>query len=164
MEGLWDKLIEILEKESGLYRDILELSRHKTSTIVEGKVSELEQITRVEQKILLNVGGLEQQREEAVKQLASHMKMQADQLNLGLVVEEAQENLKDKFISLKDEIASILNELKEVNDLNSHLIEKSLEYIDFSMNLITGSPSDVTYSAKKGKGKGEGKSFFDQKV
>ncbi|NLX87400.1 MAG: flagellar protein FlgN, partial [Clostridiales bacterium] len=64
MKGLWERLVEILEKESALYRDILDLSRHKTSTIVEGKVSQLEQLTGVEQKLLLNVGGLEQQREE----------------------------------------------------------------------------------------------------
>ena len=46
------------EQESALYRDIFELSKHKTNTIVEGKVTELEQLTGVEQKMLLGIGNL----------------------------------------------------------------------------------------------------------
>ncbi len=164
MEGLWKKLIEILEKESGLYKDILELSRHKTNTIVEGKVAELEQITRVEQKMLLNIGGLEQQREDAVNQLARSLNVPADQLSIDLAIDKVGADLKERLVALKDDIAAQLKELKQVNDLNSQLIEKSLEYIDFSINLIAGSPSDVTYNTAKGKGKDKGVSFFDQKV
>ncbi len=164
MKGLWERLIEILEKESALYRDILDLSRHKTNTIVEGKVSQLEQLTGVEQKLLLNVGGLEQQREEVVGQLARLLGIPADGLNIGVAVEQAEDGFKEKLTALKDEIENTLKDLKEVNDLNSELIKKSLEYIDFSINLIAGGPEDVTYDAKKGRDKGEGASFFDQKV
>ncbi|NLO25145.1 MAG: flagellar protein FlgN [Clostridiales bacterium] len=164
MEGLWERLIEILEQESALYRDIFELSKHKTNTIVEGKVTELEQLTGVEQKMLLGIGNLEQQREEAVNQLARHLDVPADQFNISLAIKKAGEDLQDKFAGLKDEISSILKELKEVNDLNSQLIEKSLEYIDFSINLIAGDLPDITYNAKKSGGKDKGGSFFDQKV
>lgn len=163
MKGLWERLIEILEKESALYRDILDLSRHKTNTIVEGKVSQLEQLTGVEQKLLLNVGGLEQQREEVVGQLARLLGIPADGLNIGVAVEQAEDGFKEKLTALKDEIENTLKDLKEVNDLNSELIKKSLEYIDFSINLIAGGPEDVTYDAKKGRDKGEGASFLTKK-
>jgi flagellar biosynthesis/type III secretory pathway chaperone len=164
MEGLWERLIEVLEKESSLYRDILALSRHKTNTIVEGKVGQLEQLTGVEQKMLLSIGGLERQREETVNELARFLGIPADQLNISLAVQKAGEGLKERLADLRDEITMTLKELKEVNDLNSDLIEKSLEYIDFSINLIAGCPSDVTYSDKKGRGEDKGVSFFDQKV
>ena len=164
MDSLWERLIDILEKESALYRDILDLSRHKTNIIVEGKVSELEQFIGVEQKMLLGVGNLEQQREETVSRLARHIGVPADQFNISLAIQQAGESLRDRFAGLKDEISCILKELKEVNDMNSQLIEKSLEYIDFSINLIAGDPTDVTYSAKKGKGKDKGGNLFDQKV
>jgi flagellar biosynthesis/type III secretory pathway chaperone len=164
MEGLWERLIEVLEKESALYRDILALSKHKTNTIVEGKVSQLEQLTGVEQKMLLSIGGLERQREETVNELARFLGIPADQLNISLAVQKAGEGLKERLADLRDEITMTLKELKEVNDLNSDLIEKSLEYIDFSINLIAGCPSDVTYSDKKGRGEDKGVSFFDQKV
>jgi flagellar biosynthesis/type III secretory pathway chaperone len=164
MKSLWERLIEILEKESALYRDILDLSRHKTNTIVEGRVSQLEQLTGVEQRLLLSVGGLEQQREEVVDQLARRLGIPADELNISVAVEQAEDELKEKLVALKEEIENTLKDLKEVNDLNSELIKKSLEYIDFSINLIAGGPEDVTYDAKKGRDKGKGASFFDQKV
>ena len=165
MEALWEKLIDILEQEGALYRDILELSRHKTETIVEGKVTTLEQLTGVEHKMVMNAGRLEQQREETVNQLAESLKIKPEQLNFSLVVEKTEGNIRDRFLSYRDEIAVTLKELKEVNDLNSHLIKKSLEYIDFSINLIAGSSSEVTYNDKKdGKGKDKGASFFDKKV
>ena len=137
-KSLWERLIEILEKESALYRDILDLSRHKTNTIVEGKISQLEQLTGVEQRLLLSVGGLEQQREEVVDQLARLLDIPADQLNISMAVKQAEDGLKERLAALKDEIENTLKDLKEVNDLNSELIKKSLEYIDFSINLIAG--------------------------
>jgi flagellar biosynthesis/type III secretory pathway chaperone len=165
MEALWEKLIDILEQEGALYRDILELSRHKTETIVEGKVTTLEQLTGVEHKMVMNAGRLEQQREETVNQLAESLKIKPEQLNFSLVIKKTEGNIRDRFLSYRDEIAVTLKELKEVNDLNSHLIKKSLEYIDFSINLIAGSSSEVTYHDKKdGKGKDKGASFFDKKV
>ena len=165
MEALWEKLIDILEQEGALYRDILELSRHKTETIVEGKVTTLEQLTGVEHKMVMNAGRLEQQREETVNQLAESLKIKPEQLNFSLVIKKTEGNIRDRFLSYRDEIAVTLKELKEVNDLNSHLIKKSLEYIDFSINLIAGSSSEVTYNDKKdGKGKDKGASFFDKKV
>ena len=161
MKSLWERLIEILEKESALYRDILDLSRHKTNTIVEGRVSQLEQLTGVEQKLLLNVGGLEQQREEVVDQLARLLGIPADGLNIGVAVEQAEDELKEKLIALKDEIENTLKDLKEVNDLNSELIKKSLEYIDFLLTLLPG-PEDVTYDAK-GQGQGQGCKLLTKK-
>ena len=96
--------------------------------------------------------------------MARHLDVPADQFNISLAIKKAGEDLQDKFAGLKDEISSILKELKEVNDLNSQLIEKSLEYIDFSINLIAGDLPDITYNAKKSGGKDKGGSFFDQKV
>lgn len=166
MEGLWEKLIDVLEEERVLYRDILELSRHKTGTIVEGKVAELEQLTGVEQKLMLSVGGLEQQREETVKQLTRRLNISADELSISTAINQAGNGFGDRLKELKDDISEILKELKNVNDLNSQLIEKSLEYIDFSINIIAGNPSDVTYDSKKGRsvGRNKGGKFFDHKV
>lgn len=164
MENLWEKLIGILEEENILYKDILALSRHKTGTIVEGKVSELEQLTKVEQRMMISIGNLEQQREAAVEGLTRHLNIPAEELNISLAVEQVGEGLGNRLNVLKLEISEILKELKKVNDLNSQLIERSLEYIDFSMNLIAGNSSEVTYSAKKGGDKGKGGSLFDYKA
>lgn len=165
MKILWENLIDILEQEGRLYQDILELSRRKTDTIVEGKVKDLEQLTGIEQKMVMNAGQLERQREEIVRRLAADLEIQPERLNFSLVLDKTEGQLKQRFLDYREQIDSTLKELKQVNDLNSHLIKKSLEYIDFSINLISGSPSELTYDNSKDKnGKDRNASFFDKKA
>ncbi len=160
---LWEELAKTLEEENILYRDILELSKHKTGIIVEGKVSKLEQLMKVEQGMILRAGKLEQRRIDEVNRLARYFGVSCDKFNISLAIDSTKdEDLKTKLVSLKDGISSSLKELKEVNDLNGELIEKSLEYIDFSINLIGGKDSETTYNGKKDRDKGG--NFFDQKA
>ena len=70
---------------------------------------------------------------------------------------------------LREETKSItdtLTKLKEVNDLNGRLIEQSLDYINFSVDLITSSlePIDGVYEAKEGDNKKEKINLFDAKA
>lgn len=164
MEGLLITLVEILEQENRIYKDLLEISRHKTDIIIEGKVSELDRMTGVEQKMVVNVGQLEKQREDLIKEMARHLEMDAREINMELIIDGVDAQLKDKFLNIKEEVTDTLNELKQVNDLNSELIEKSLEYINFSIGLITDNSNNTTYNSRRDKDKGEGLSFFDQKV
>ncbi|MBA1334012.1 MAG: hypothetical protein HPY66_1496 [Firmicutes bacterium] len=164
MEGLLITLVEILEQENRIYKDLLEISKHKTDIIVEGKVSELDRMTGVEQKMVVNVGQLEKQREELIKDMARHLEMDAQEINMELIIDGVDGQLKERFLNIKGEVTATLNELKQVNDLNSELIEKSLEYINFSIGLITDNSNNTTYNSRRDKEKGEGLSFFDQKV
>ncbi len=165
MDGLWEGLAEILEKENVLYRDILELSRHKTGIIVKGKVSELEQLMKVERDMILKAGELEQRRIDEINRLARHFNMPRDEFNITAAIERtSNDDIGKRLMVFRDEISASLRELKEVNDLNGELIEKSLEYIDFSINLVASHDADITYDGKKGKDKGKGGNFFDQKV
>lgn len=164
MEGLLTKLIEVLERENGIYKDILDISRHKTEIIVEGKVTELDRMTGIEQKMVFNVGQLEKQREELLREMAQFMDIGVEEINMDHVIDEADGHLKDRFSKIREEISATLKELKEVNDLNSQLIEKSLEYIDFFIDLITDNSSGTIYSNRRDKDKGERVSFFDQKA
>ena len=164
MEGLLITLVEILEQENRIYKDLLEISKHKTDIIVEGKVSELDRMTGVGQKMVVNVGQLEKQREELIKDMARHLEMDAQEINMELIIDGVDGQLKERFLNIKGEVTATLNELKQVNDLNSELIEKSLEYINFSIGLITDNSNNTTYNSRRDKEKGEGLSFFDQKV
>lgn len=163
MESLIGRLIEILEEENRIYGDILDISRRKTNVIVDGKVNELDRLTGTEQQLVLAIGRLEEQREEIVREIAGRMGISREKINVRAVMDGIGGEMKDELRRVTDHLFSTLEELKEVNDLNSQLIRKSLEYIDFSINLLAGSEFRALYSDKKGK-KGEDRSFFDQKV
>lgn len=71
----------------------------------------------------------------------------------------------EKLEKCKNSIISIVEELKEVNKINSELINNSLEYINFSINLMTSVSEHGTKYGNNGKeGNVERRSLFDVKL
>ena len=161
--SLTDKLLEVLNKESDIYEGILKLSKEKTDAIVAGKISELESITRLEQSIILKLGKLERERESVVEKLAAGLKVKATEITLtnliNMLPEARQKNLK-----LQDGFIEILDKLSEANMLNSKLIQNSLDYIDFSINILAGTGAEGNYSSLGGTGEVLKNNFFDMKL
>ena len=65
-----ERLFDILGKEFQIYSDLLKMSADKTSIIVEGKVTELEEMVKSEQSLVLQIEKLEDEREELIDELA----------------------------------------------------------------------------------------------
>lgn len=162
---LINKLKDILSKESSLYEEILELSIKKTTIIVEGKVSDLENITKMEQMLIPQIGRLENEREEIVNRLSQIMDIPSDDINISeltLRLDDAQSKaLKESQIN----IHSIIEKLKASNDINSKLIRNSLDYIDFSINLFSSTgTNDSNYSNSGRVNNSKKRNFLDMKL
>ncbi len=161
---LIDELIDILNKETAIYEGVLKLSRSKTDTIVAGKVSELEGITRLEQSMIMQMGKLEAQREKLVGELSVQMKVAAEDITISslekLLGEEQSERLKACHRSLD----RALKELSGANKLNSKLIKNSLDYIDFSINLLASASSGNMYGNAGQASDSKKRNFFDVKL
>jgi len=159
------KLVEVLEQETAIYEDILELSRKKTDTIVEGKVPELENITKQEQTLVSKVHKLESVRLSLLQELSGQLGMKPEKMALSVLVEQMQGKEAEKLKVLQNKIAGILSELKNVNELNSRLIKNSLEYIDFSINLLAAAGAEGNNYGKTGQVTGHKKrNLFDIKL
>ena len=67
---------------------------------------------------------------------------------------------------ISDSIGNTLEELKEINDLNGKLIEQSLEFINFSINLVADvmEGQKVVYEGKKEANGENNVRLFDAKV
>jgi len=164
MESVLIGFVEIIEEENQIYKDILDISRRKTQIIVDGKVSKLDHLTKTEQQMVVTIGRLEEEREEVIRKIAVHTGVERERIDMDFLKNRLNERLRDKFSKVLEEISLTLDELKKLNDFNSELIKKSLEYINFSINLIADNSSRHIYSNGKGKDEKEGVSFFDQKV
>ncbi|MGE4284523.1 MAG: flagellar export chaperone FlgN, partial [Clostridia bacterium] len=66
MENSINTLLDILEQQERVYESILKLAKDKTEVIVAGRIAELESLVKLEQALVVQIGRLEQQREEAV--------------------------------------------------------------------------------------------------
>jgi predicted AAA+ superfamily ATPase len=131
------KLTNVLEQENAIYQDILEMSKNKTDIIIEGRVSELESIIKLEQNLIVQLGKLEDVRETLVSEISSHLKIPIQELKLSDLINYADKKEADKLKNCQKRMSFSLKDLMNVNELNSNLIKNSLEYIDFSINILS---------------------------
>lgn len=164
MENLINQLREILNKELDTYKDMLDLTTKKKDIILSGHIKELDKVTQLEQTLILNIGKLEDIREEIVIRIKKDIGLKND-----LSMTELAKHLDDKdyqdIEKIKNELLEVLNEIKDKNNLNNLLIKDSLEYINFNLNLLTNTPAENTYGNTENKGKAsQNKNLFDAKI
>lgn len=162
---LIDRLIEVLNKETAMYEGILKLSKNKTNVIVEGKVAELEGITRLEQSMILQLGKLEEEREGLVDKMAVQLNVKASDITLASLEKLFPKGQTEKLTSCQKMLPKLINDLGELNVLNSKLIRNSLDYIDFSINILTNAGSTGNNYGNSGLSSDSKKrNFFDMKL
>ncbi len=163
--ALFDRLIEIMDKEKFIYEGILELSKNKTDLIVEGKVSELEGVTKLEQSMIVKLGKLEEERVELISKLAQQNQAVAPDVTLDTLIKIAPEAKAKKLTECGRGLENVIKNLSEANSLNSKLIKSSLDYIDFSINVLTNAASaDNTYGSEGLSKDAKKRNFFDMKL
>jgi hypothetical protein len=160
-----EKLIKVLEQETKIYDDLLKISKDKTNIIIEGKVSELESIVKLEQSIILNMSKLEDLRETLVEKLSSSMGLDASEITISTLASRVNDSYAQKLRACQQTMSATINELKDTNSLNTKLIKNSLEYIDFSINVLSAADPAGNIYGNTGEVNGSKKrSLIDMKL
>lgn len=160
------ELIDILDRQRELYRKLLEIAKAKQPVLVKGDLAALEKFTKQEEQIVVQVGKLEEQRSRVHQALANHFHVPEAEITLSELVSRVGTEVSDRLSQVGDGLKNILSELKDVNSLNSELVKQSLDYIEFTVNLITSMGEPPSYPDKPGESKREQPRarIFDQKV
>ncbi|MCX7841763.1 MAG: flagellar protein FlgN [Clostridia bacterium] len=159
------ELINVLDQENKVYDDILKISKNKTGIIVEGKVAELENIVKLEQALVLQMAKLEGRRESLVDKLSKELKLEPSALSLSELQKHIDSDQAKKLKAVQETMSKTINELKSSNDLNSRLIKNSLDYINFSINILSDAGAGCNNYGNNGQvGDGKKRSFFDVKL
>lgn len=158
-----DRLIEILKKELDIYKKILDVSKNKTDLLKGNKVKELEATTKEEEELVSNVVAEEKVRIQIIKELCRNHGVPEKTLKIEEIC-EFEEAPKEELMELKKEIVEILDELKEVNKINTVLIKSSLEYVNFAVNMLTESNKNTLYQAGGIQENKPQRNFFDMKL
>ncbi|WAM30853.1 flagellar protein FlgN [Caldicellulosiruptor naganoensis] len=157
-----NSVIEILEKEHNILREILELCNSKTKFIVENNISALIEQSTIEKQKAEEINKLEDLRQSLIAKISKEKSTEISSLDN--LVEFCKDEQKQKLIDIKNSISKVVSEIKRVNDLNLRLIQSSLEYIDFMTNLISSYFTDDTTYQKNGQSKITKKNLFDVKL
>lgn len=138
MASLMETLIEVLEKENLEYRNLLELSMKKTPVIVSDDVKALAQITDEEQIIVSRINHLDNQRNEAVNDIANVLNKDVTKLKIADLIKmlAARPQEQAELASVFDELRRNVQAVKRVNEQNRALIESALEMVQFNMQVL----------------------------
>lgn len=165
LESIFKELIDVLDQEIDIYNNIFKLSKDKTGIIVEGNVDELEKMVQEEQKLIIKVAQMENQRDIIIYKISKNLALKADEITLSTLIDNTEGAIRDKLKDRQQGLKKLVYELKECNNINSKLIKNSLDYIDFSINLIAAAGSqDNNYGMDAEKSSVKSKSKFDLKI
>ncbi len=151
MASLMEVLIDVLEQENQEYEKLLSLSMRKTSVIVSEDLAELTKITDEEQIIVSRINHLDNQRNEAVNDIANVLNKDVDKLKIVDLIKmlaarpEEQEKLAVVFDKLRVSVRSV----KRVNEQNRELIQDALQLVQFNMNVLQAmnkAPESANYN------------------
>jgi flagellar biosynthesis/type III secretory pathway chaperone len=148
-------LIELLERLDEVHQQMLELAVSKKQAIMDNKVDGLIDILNRESKLMKLTGQLEEQRAQAAFAFLQGVGIRS---NLSLNLTELSRLVfdpedKSRLLDIQQKLSGTLQSLKEANELNQKLIEQSLTFIDYSLDLLVGRPNqDITYHHPSDKG------------
>ena len=151
MASLMEVLIDVLEQENQEYEKLLSLSMRKTSVIVSEDLTELAKITDEEQIIVGRINHLDNQRYEAVSDIADVLNKDVDKLKIVDLIKmlagrtEEQEKLAAVFDRLRENVRGV----KRANEQNGELIRDALELVQFNMNVLQSmnkAPESANYN------------------
>ncbi len=138
MASLMETLIEVLEKENLEYKNLLDLSMKKTPVIVSDDIKALAKITDEEQFIVSRSNHLDNQRNEAINDIANVLNKDVTKLKIvdliNMLASRPQEQA--KLSAVFDELRRNVLAVKRINQQNRELIESALEMVQFNMQIM----------------------------
>lgn len=141
-------LIYILKKQLHLYKNLYASAEKKMDIIKKGNIQALNQLMKDEQKLVSAIQMMENERQKELKRIYP------GEENLPTIrecIEQAEPEEKPVLTELFNKLSDILQKTKERNDLNQQLIEHSLQFVNFSINLLQPKPESLTYKPVTGK-------------
>ena len=159
------QLTDVLDQENEVYDTLSKISENKTDLIVGGKVAELGEVVKVEQSLVIKISKLEDKREKIVDKLCSLLGRKPEEMTISALAAQLGQNESDMLKACQEKMFKCINKLKNVNELNSKLIKNSLEYIDFSINMMTDIDTmNNSYGSSGHSGDTKKRNLFDVKL
>ena len=139
------EMISILKEQLRVFKLFKELGEAKTSALVKGRYGDLERIVQAEELLVVEMGRLEQQRLAQSGRIAQSLGARPEEVTLARLRGACPAGA-DELDKLGEQFAAVTRELGELNQLNQELIRQSLQYLDFTVRLLTGAREGHGYN------------------
>lgn len=162
---IWvDNLVKIFEYEIKIYAKVLEEAENKKNVIIKGDVEGLQTNVVKEQKYINELNKLAEASEQIIGHIAKTTGKKREEINISYLISILPEEKAKRLSSKRDELKQIIEDLRAKNDLNQKLIDNSVDYINFSLNLLTQpTPQPTQYGSTGNTTQTSGRNVLDIK-
>lgn len=161
-----EKLIDTLNKLLALHQSLYKLGTQKTEIIKKGDIEALSSILKDENKHVMAINQLEEEWKSIVARLVSGHPIVGNEPTLMDVIRITTDTVKEKLLIIREQLTELLKELSQLNQLNQDLLSSSLQFVNYSLDLLMPKPQSINYSKPANKGQTEQvkRSMFDSKA
>ncbi|WP_144478056.1 flagellar protein FlgN [Cytobacillus oceanisediminis] len=138
-----ESMISIMNKLNKMHKSLYELTVKKTDIVKKGDMAALDQLLKDEQAHMAAINKLEQERASVSNLILPGASLQK--------IAEANHAGKEQLLQLKEELLSVIAEIKTRNELNQQLIHQSLQFLNFSKSLVMPQEKEINYGPPAGK-------------
>ncbi len=151
MASLIEELVDTLQKEHDIYRQMIPVAEKKTGIIINNDLEALQAMTDQEQAMLEEITALERKREEVIVNIGTVVSRDPKKINIKTIIQilDKQPVEQKRLSKVHDNLKKTIQRLVEINNHNKSLIQQSLEMIEFNMNFIQStrmSPGNLSYN------------------
>lgn len=159
-----EQLVQTLDKESEIYRDLLNIAKQKREVIKAQNIDQLQSMVNEEQGLIVSLFKLEELREKVVDKIMREEKLDFVE-NVTQLAQLLNVDAKNKILDAKNRLLVLVKTVNEETRFNSVLLEERLELINMNINLLTQSGLDSgVYSKRADTDENERRSLFDARV
>lgn len=128
-------LIDQLKKEIALYNDFIAILHRETENLVSRDYKGLYDTVSIKEHLLVRIDGCSMEREKLLKEAASTLGITGT-INLSAIIERTVPGHKKDLKDCQRAILALIDSIKEINTVNSHVVSASMENINKTLALI----------------------------
>lgn len=161
---MWDNLVHIMQEMLIVYNDLLTIATEKKAILIEVRIPELKDITKMENELLSQANKLEKVRMREVNSLIDQKVLLPEENGLKHIIRKAQKENIEPLYSVAKKLADVLAFLANTNSINNRLLNKSIELVNFTINMLHQVEAPNTYSPQKNSGAGNARKMLNYKA
>jgi len=136
MEQLLNRLLIILDDQTGLYRSLLAVYEEERQCLLAFDLEGITAASKMKENMIPKVKILEEQRVHITNQLANILQQPASELTITRLAEKIDIRFSYKLSAAAESLTSILEQLKIAHSTNRSLITHSQELISSSLAFL----------------------------
>jgi len=136
-------LLSILEEQTRCYERVYQLKEAEQGLILSGNPQQLEENTREIERLGLTIHSLEKARQDLVESLAQQYGLSSRAPALEEVLGVADPESAEALQKMATRLVAVLERTSRINEDNAWLLRRSMDFIDRSIEVLTGHPPRV---------------------